>query len=384
MEDDFKHKMSKFTIVSSVYNQYELLRQFVESIIHNVDPETYEKVIIVDDFSKTNGKLREYENYVNKNFEKFEIINFEEYRRARWYQKGDEDVFDSDKESIGVVCAYQMALEKVQTEYVILCDTDIVFLSKFKSILNEISDLFDSHPDTMAISQLVGHSSDEIFESNQIGLKMMPNENGGAGGPSPMFTAFRIAAWTEHKLAPIASTPGHRRGNGFIDFFLTVVGKGFKVMNFPFYSQDYIFHLGGGTARRTKKQEVGFGHLKGCTYKYASCADGTVYDYYAGAHKIDMEAKKFVNYLADKYNLPVNQLAAPFDESLLIKYVLNPKRTGWQPVHPEVHNGMLKLLDVMDGNFDPVKLKQWNGYTYGKPSGIDWPSHNFFPKEVNG
>ena len=62
----WKSKMSKFTIVTSVYNEYELLRQFVESILHNVDPNSYDKIIIVNDFSKKDDKWEKgYYEYIS-------------------------------------------------------------------------------------------------------------------------------------------------------------------------------------------------------------------------------------------------------------------------------------------------------------------------------
>ena len=363
--------MSKFTIVSSVFNQYELLRQFVESINYNVDPDTYEEVIIIDDFSDCNGKLREYENHINVNFPKIKIINFNESRPIRHFHKGPE------KTSMGVMCSYQMALEYVKTPYVLVCDTDIVFLSKFGSILNKISELYDNHPNVMSISQLQGHSSDEIFESNTIGTKNMPVENGGAGGPSPMFSTFRIAAWTDHNIAPLASTPGSKRGNGFMDFFLSTVDHGFKVMNFPFFSGEYVFHLGGGTARRCADptKEVGFGHLKECTYAYGPARDNYVHDYYSGAHKIDMTSKSFASYLKQKYNCPVDKPAKPFDESLLIKYKLHPNReTSFRPAHPVV---LGRIQELKAENLQNL----WKTYTYGEKSGIDWTSGVYSRKE---
>jgi glycosyltransferase involved in cell wall biosynthesis len=363
--------LSTFTIVSSVYNQYELLRQFIESILYNVDSESYEKVIIIDDFSNPSGKQREYENYINSHYDKFKIITFNEERPPRYYSE-----IPGKASSLGVVNSYQLALESVTTDYVIICDTDCVFLSKFKSTLNQISQLFEEHPNVMAISQLVGHSSNEIFESDIVGLKNMPAENGGAGGPSPMFTAFRVVAWTEHNIAPIASTPGQRRGNGFIDFFLSVIGNGFKIMNFPFFSGDYVFHIGGGTARRSVNKSLGYGHLKDCGYRYAATADAFVHDYYAGAHKIDMTSVAFTNYLVNKYNIPIDKLASTFDETLLKKYELHPKReVDFKPMHAVVKARMDELLT------NESLHNLWANYTYGKPSGIDWPTHNYYPKE---
>ena len=173
----------RFTIVSSVYNEYKLLRQFTESILHSVDPSTYAQVIIVDDFSDPNpkGKLRGYENYLNKNQPKFRIINFPEYRHARWYGEYDPEIHFNSKSSMGVVCSYQHALEFVRTEFVILCDTDCVFLSKFGDTLNTIVDLYDQHPNVMTIAQLQGHASNDVYETSEHGCKYIPNEVGQIG-----------------------------------------------------------------------------------------------------------------------------------------------------------------------------------------------------------
>jgi hypothetical protein len=376
--------MSRFSIVSSVYNEYEILRQFIESIIYNVDPETYEKVVIVDDFSWNKGILRKYENYINSKYDKLNIINFDEYRYARWYQNYnqpasetfDPSLFDTDRSSLGVVKSYQLALEHVNTEFVVICDTDCVFLSKFKSTLNTIAKLYDEYPQVMSISQLQGHASDEIFESDIVGCKNMPGENGAAGGPSPMFSTFRIEAWTKHHLVPIASDPGIRRGNGFIDFFLSVIARGFKVANFPFFSKDHVYHIGGGTARRNTHNQgnpskVGFGSLNATTYRYGARGDNYVYDYYAGAHRIDMHSDAFANYLKNKYNIPIDTLAEPFDESMLIKFKLHPKReVGFRPIHPVPLARMKELTD--DDKPYAAKTIWWDRYTYGRPSNIDW------------
>jgi len=141
--------MSRFTIISSVYNEYELLRQFIESIITNVDPNTYDQVIIVDDYSKRKGILREYENYVNKAYDKINIILHDEYRHAAFYQSDwmssktisqnfDYRLFESSLSNNGVMKSYQMALEYVNTDFVIVLDTDCVFLSKFGNTFDAV------------------------------------------------------------------------------------------------------------------------------------------------------------------------------------------------------------------------------------------------------
>ena len=371
--------MSKFSIVTSVYNEYELLRQWVESILLNVDPNSYEKVIIIDDFSCKDTKLREYENYINTNLEKFEIVRFPEHRHMLFYNHLEQDpntfdrnIFDNDKPNLGIMRAYQMALEMVQTEYVVMCDTDNVFLKGFQGALNQVSDLYDKNPDVMSISQLQGFSSNEIFKSNKVGLKNMPGENGGAGGPSPMFSTFRVAAWKEHKLCPLCSTPGRRRGNGFVDFFLSVIGNKFYLMNFPFFSKDYVFHIGGGTARRNIHNKPGvpkktrFGNVTDTSHRYASRCDNSVCDYYAGAHLLKMKNDEFEKWMKHKYNTPFHEVQKPFDETLIEKYTL--KDCEWHPAHPVIVARMEELLNPEISE----KKVWWDRYTYGEKSDIEW------------
>ena len=333
--------MARFTIISTLYNEYELLRQFVESILLHVDPDTYDQVIIVDDYSYNKGILREYENYVNKTYDKFHIITHDEYRHAKWYQGGqvenrqvdstfDYRLFDTLEPNKGIMMSYQEALSHTNTEFALVLDTDCVFLSKFKNTLDTIANLYDNHPQVMSISQLHGHSSDDIFTSNIVGMKNIPAESGGCGGPSPMSSTFKIESWTKHDLAPLCSRPGGRAGTGFIDFFLSVIGNGFEVMNFPLFSGDYIYHIGGGTARRNlgnlpRSIQVPYGSAQDVGKYGSRNAIEYTHDYYAGAHRIKMSSPQFLAYLQDKYTAPFDQMI-PFDENMLIKLALAPNR----------------------------------------------------------
>jgi hypothetical protein len=372
---------SRFSIVSSVYNEYELLRQFVESIILNVDPDTYDQVIIIDDYSYNKGKLREYENYVNKTYDKINILTQKEYRPACKYQRDlvkeklindafDYRLFDNEEENLGCVSSYQKALEYVNTEFVMLLDTDCVFLSKFKNTLSQISQLYDQYPRAMSISQLHGWSSNKIFESDTIGSKKLPEEQGGLGGPSPMCSTFRMAAWTKHALMPPRVRGGHI-GNGFINPFMSIIVNGFTVVNFPFYSEDYIYHIGGGTARRN------VGNLPGRTTNspYGSAADtsryGTrreknrTYDYFCGAHHINMDSPQFKRYLEKIYDSPFNVLL-PFNESMLLKLQLNPQReVNFRPPS----DAILKNMEILKGPRNDINrndyVNMYDKYEYG-------------------
>jgi hypothetical protein len=360
-----------------VYNEYELLRQFVESILYNVSPDSYEKVIIIDDYSRKDTKLRQYEKWINENLEKFEVVMFDKYRHMRFYntleqtENFNKKAFDDEVPNMGIMKSYQMALEMVQTPYVLCCDTDNVFLHNFKDSLDKVSKFYDENPDVMCISQLQGHSSDENFKSNKVGLKNMPNENGGAGGPSPMFSTFRIDGWKVNKICPLCSSPGQRRGNGFQDYFLSLIGSGYFLLNFPFFSKDIVFHIGGGTARRNitnvgKKRFVRFGHVKDTNFKYGPRSGEAVCDYYAGAHYLTIGNDEFERYLEDKYNIPFNQKAPPFDETLLRKYKLKP--CEWHPPHEVV---VARQKEILDPECSAKKV-WWDRYTYGEKSDIDW------------
>jgi hypothetical protein len=124
--------------------------------------------------------------------------------------------------------------------------------------------------------------------------------------------------------------------------------------------------------------KVSYGTMNTATHHYgAKSKFDTVYDYYAGAHYINMTSDEFAAYLKNKYNTPFNVCALPFDEKLLIKYKLDSNRDKeFGPAGDNIIEHQQYLLS----NHDTIKLykaKWWDKYTYGRPSDIDWAKINW-------
>lgn len=129
--------MARFSIVTTTYQSYELTRQLVESIWHYLDPNSYEKIIIVDDYSDSNGKLREYLGWLKGN-EKFCILVEDEFRyvdyyQYKWMEEKREDEFfnhkkfDINKPTRGHLLSVLEGFEYVDTEFVFVMDMDTFF-----------------------------------------------------------------------------------------------------------------------------------------------------------------------------------------------------------------------------------------------------------------
>ena len=128
--------MNRFSIVITVYEEYELLRQAYESIIHHVDSDSYKEIIIVDDHSNPKGKLREYLNYLST-LPKVTILTFDDYRVG--FHCSDKDLarinmskYSSKEKGFGHGHSLWRGIEKVTAEFVLCFDADSVFLKRSK------------------------------------------------------------------------------------------------------------------------------------------------------------------------------------------------------------------------------------------------------------
>jgi len=118
-----------------VYNDYELLRQFVESALHNLDPKSWSRILILDDYSRLDTRLREYEEYLRLD-SRFKIINFLEHRRMNHYMDSEEHLanwrhhFETTELNLGHAGGFNLGIDQVETEFMFYLDVDTVFLRK--------------------------------------------------------------------------------------------------------------------------------------------------------------------------------------------------------------------------------------------------------------
>jgi len=316
----------RFSIVITVYEEYELLRQAYESIIHHIDPDSYKEIIIVDDHSNPKGKLREYLNYVST-LPKVTVLTFDDYRVG--FHCSDKDLtkidiskYSSGEKGFGHGHSLWRGIEKVSTEFVLCFDADSVFLEKSRTLLPQIAQLFDNYEKVLTIGQLAGLMSDEIKVCEQRFEYVFGSRSTTCGGfpGSPAF-ACRMKSWSEYGMTPIAGKPQTMSwvAGRYVD---SVFEKGYHTLNFPVFSQKYVYHIGGAIFKFTRpgRREGTFGFCSDCSWRYGPRqGKDTLYDWYAGRHILDMTTNRYVKYLKEKYGAPFDVLQEPLNEAKLIK-----------------------------------------------------------------
>jgi len=328
------------TIVIPVYNQYELFRQCIESIHHNMLHEA-EEIIIVDDYSDPDIPLKPYENYLAENIDKIRVIQSDEYRMSvhsggRYLdiakKRGDQGLnrMDITKPTRGHGFALQTGINAAKTDFVMCLDADCVILKNAKEMLNEIEELFKSHPDIMCIGQLAGLMSNEntiLKESFKYSMHGVGMNFGGCPGSPAFFCRINKDKDMEIKddrLDPpvFANGPMHR-GWALSAYVRDLFNQGYGVMNYPVFSQKKVFHVGGGILNAARFYgEAGiknarWGMLKDGNQYGGRRGPDVIADWYQGRYILDTQTRAYMKYLEDKYNKPFDQIQPSLDESLL-------------------------------------------------------------------
>jgi len=325
----------KFSIVTTTYNDYELLRQLVESVLNNVDPDSYKEIIVMDDYSKKDGRLRAYEEYLNANNPKVRVILHDEYRYSHLYQyklfmdkvtnkEFDYQKLDSLEPNMGHPYALNEVMKYVETDYVFEADCDCVFLSKAGSMLFEMEKLFDENEKVLGIGQVAGEKIHEkkIFDKNFIWKSR--GRNAGSGGyVSQCASALRTSAWKEHEIYVVP--PRHFKhidekvtasALNFFHEYLYI--KGFQTMNYPVFSEGNMIHLGGGFVKRSPGGRYVFGFCRDFPAPYGPRRDvHKLESWHMGRYYIDMKYNDYIKELKEKYENPFAEIQPSLDETKL-------------------------------------------------------------------
>lgn len=330
-------KQPRVTIVCTVYNEYELLRQLIESIFARVYSYLYEEIIIVDDYSKYGGRLREYEDYLFT-LPKVKMINHDEYRYMVHYQKGDyiekriEEKggfdyrkYDSNRGNLGHARAIWKGLREVKTEFALVIDIDCVLLSGFGGGLTEPLEYFDKNPKIIAAGQGTGINTNKIIEMKKRFKCAIPGITGGGGYVSPMITMLRMDAWNEYGLASmVPPAPQQKMGWPYNCLFEDSFNKGYVNLNYPYLSRGHVLHLGKGVARRNigldhdHERLISFGYCKDYHGRYGGrYGQNIIGGYYAGTKLINISSKELWEDMKGKYSTPFDEPQELFDEKLL-------------------------------------------------------------------
>lgn len=313
----------RFSIITSVYNEYEILRQLIESILQNVNKATYKDIIIFDDYSY-NKKLREYLLYLDKTYDFIKIIIHDE-SRLNPYDFGNEEVRQKeghlysnlDKPSCGPVCSMRHASKLVNTDFYLAVDTDIIFRSHFGSLFNKMAKLFDDQPTVAMMGQCMGYKKDLHIHPDPAEWYLKDPIKYGA--PSPMANAVRNSIFDDPHIVRYATSDDSTAFYGWNHTLVLrslfyediwdgkIKRKKYYTMNFPLFTDGYLVHIGGGTVNfhRYKRRSRKFGFVLDGDPGYG----GTKYnDDYSGKVKIKMSHNEYVSYLKKTYKKPFEQI----------------------------------------------------------------------------
>lgn len=313
-----------FSIVITVYEEYELLRQAYESILHHVHPDSYKEIIIVDDHSNPNGKLRRYLDYLSS-LDRVKIIAFDEYRVGFHCSDYDlermkRDHYSSKKKGFGHGYSLWLGIQEVTTDYVLCFDADSVMLSASKNMLYEMTDLFGKYGDIMAIGQLAGVMSHDLVTVGKEFVYYFGGRRSWSGGTpgSPAF-ACRMAGWLDHGIPPIADKP--KLMSWVAGRYARYVNqKGFLLLNYPVFSRKMVFHIGGAVFKFTRpgRNPKAFGFCGDFTTAYGPRrSPGKLHDWYAGRYVLRWHTDKYTRHLRDKFSTPFEDMQEMLDENLL-------------------------------------------------------------------
>ena len=313
-----------FTIFTMTYNDYELTRQFVESIFHHVNPDTYKEILIIDDYSDPNGRLREYEEYL-KTLPKIKVINFSEHRRMKYYMDGFENNFVDKEPNLGHGACFNIALQHITTPYVFYVDVDTMFLKSSFRILSDMTKTFERFPNVMAMGQLFG-----VDDSNQREIRrkfkfFMPQKGRytGAGGfIGPSAGALRLEGFTKHGLKRFSEA---KLPYLFNQYCMYLFKAGFSTYNFPYFTNLLLLHLGKGVVRRYVSEmkrgdteESWFVFCRDFHKAYGSLkASGILVAHHYGRAFLDVPSKEHKNYMEWIYKAPFDQIQEPLNEELI-------------------------------------------------------------------
>ena len=313
-----------FTIFTMTYNDYELTRQFVESIFHHVNPDTYKEILIIDDYSDPNGRLREYEEYL-KTLPKIKVINFSEHRRMKYYMDGFENSFVNKEPNLGHGACFNIALQHITTPYVFYVDVDMMFLKSSFRILSDMTKTFERFPNVLAMGQLFG-----IDDSNQREIRrkfkffmLQKGRHSGAGGfIGPSAGALRLEGFTKHGLKRFSEA---KLPYLFNQYCMYLFKAGFSTYNFPYFTNLLLLHLGKGVVRRYVS-EMKRGDTEESWFVFCRDFHGahgprrtpeSLTAHHYGRGFIKQTSERFWQSIRQKYKAPFDQLQEPLDESLI-------------------------------------------------------------------
>ena len=297
--------MSKTSILYTVYNNYCTFRTSIESLFANINSDDYNQIIIANDCSNQK-ELLEFLEYLN-NLPNVSVINMGEPSDHSYYRfgRGRGPCPEGKTMSKGHGFSINAGLEQVVSDFVFVVDSDMLFLPKCKTLINQLEKRMNLNADIMVAGQLIGNlkkseTFDTPFFCPKIGTK------GGWIHSCAMFC--RMAGWTNHNLSKF------RNGAWAQKLYVkSIFENKLKTCNMNLFGDSYLIHLGGAIVtvardRPKHKRPCLFGFAKNGKSSYAGKQKGELVDWYAGHTSIKLTTEEFINLSSNEYvSFPFNE-----------------------------------------------------------------------------
>jgi len=328
--------MADVSLVYSVRNNYEIFRLALESALEYIPKEDYKEIIIANDHSNDPETLGFFNALKNDESINVRVIDAGEPLETGYYsEKGRGSKIKEDiVTSLGHGETVNLGIDNVTTRYVLICDSDILFLPKGKDIIKNMLECFKLDEKILCVGQCSGKidgikifEGDRDWESPQwkgkplkYGLppgfgrpfnyfKNKYDTEATGGFPGGCFMMCDMESWTKHGLSKLnnsgwAHAPYH--------YSLYRHEDNFKICNYNTMKDRYVIHLGYSTVRVTRKNfEATLGFVKDSMH-YGSIRSGTgiegLNDWYGGYHSLNVNMSEFLGIIEREYKgFPPNE-----------------------------------------------------------------------------
>jgi len=292
------------TALYTVRNNYPMFRMAIESFFEYIPNDHCSEIVVVVDCSNDSETTR-FLNYINnknicgKNIRCF--LSGERPTRYAYYNRFGRGKSNNGEEvSMGHGVSINKGLEKVETKYVLILDSDTIMLPRAVNLIPRLIDCFKLDEKIMAVGQSSG-AIDGVVISHELGPKVTPDYH--SGMPNACLMMSDMDGWKVHKLKGMSNG-----GWAHSPYIYNIYERGFKTCNFNTFKDGYAIHIGYSTLRITREQEnsrtMGFVKDSGGYGRPKGKGDSveSIRDWYAGYYCVILNTSQLVSYLKKEYS----------------------------------------------------------------------------------
>jgi len=288
----------KTTLLCPVYNNYLVFRANIESLLANIPSHAYHELLIVDDCSNEKQLI----NYLDAldSIPYIRVIKAGLPADCPHHNGRGRGILPKNKNrlSIGQGLAINFGIDHVNSDYVFIFDSDILFNKKSCDLIRQMEECMDLDPKIMTVGQLVG-KIDGIKIVEKPFYAAVSNKNEG-GFPNACAMLSRMDGWKRHRVSKL-----HNGGWCHFPYSVSIFRNGYKTCNFNVFKDGYLIHLGATVLRHERPGDYmgNFAFAEDQHRKYGTLnPNGSLKDWYAGHDCIPYSTKQFVKLLEETYS----------------------------------------------------------------------------------